>query len=142
VNRWVVAIVIWVLPVAGCTNEDEARPVGRPSAAASERDRESATRAREKDWPLERASSDNAVLGVAAQFKLYTHCGVDFDGSFWDAIREAEAIDNGDYRGLLDPSDRGTMTLVAANRARYESNSGVTIDYSRAGDKRRISPCY
>ncbi len=142
----IVPILVAGLFITGCTHEDGARPVGRPPAEASQETPEAAKGPREKDWSLERASSQNAVIGVATRFRLYTHCGVDwmvdFVGSFWDAIGEARAIDNGDYRKMGNPSDRGTMTLVAPDAARYVSDSGVTIDFARAAETRRISPCY
>jgi hypothetical protein len=100
----------------------------------------------EDEWPLVHASSKDAQLGVAVRFRLHTHCGVDwsvdFDGSFWDAIGEGRAIRRGAYRSLGNPSDWGTMTLVSGGPALYESNSGVMIAFLRAGESRRISPCF
>ena len=102
--------------------------------------------ARRQEWPVYRAKSKPAEIGVAYRFRLSTHCGVDhfvdFDGSFWRAVHEAAAIDRGDYRKLDPLTERGTMTLLAPDRSRYASNNGPVIDFVRIGSRKRVSPCF
>lgn len=72
-------------------------------------------------------SSARVILGKAYPFELYTHCGidfsVDFDASFWDATSQPPAV-------IGNPLQKGTMTLIDANTARFTYDKG-TINYKR-----------
>jgi predicted small lipoprotein YifL len=67
------------------------------------------------------------------QFSLYTHCGLDFatdfDGSFWDL--EDREDQRRHVRNIGNPGQRGTMTLVEENRARFDYPGGEPIYFVR-----------
>jgi hypothetical protein len=84
-------------------------------------------------------------VGVPYQIELYTHCGIDFwtrfDGSYWDAL----GYDNGTGNpppGLGNPFDRGTMTLLSHEEARYVSQSGMAIRFARAAGRPEAMSCF
>ena len=67
--------------------------------------------------PIPPAGSAHAKVGVLYPFRLYTHCGADwrtsFDGSYWDLAAPVQS-------GLGNPFQEGTMTLVAADEAKFD----------------------
>jgi len=78
---------------------------------------------------------DKPAIGAAYPYQLYVHCGVKyarFGGRWWVATAEqsqppAPPGRDGNYVS-------GTMTLVAADRARFQStNPPVTADFRPAG---------
>ena len=69
--------------------------------------------------------------GVQNAYRLYTHCGPDwrtfFDGSYWDLAAPVQP-------GLGDPYQDGTMTLMAADEARFDyvaNQSPASISFHR-----------
>ena len=82
----------------------------------------------------EQSKSPRAELGKSYPLHLYTHCGVDyqtdFDGSFWDA-EDASYLPG----TLGDPSQRGTMTLLGDNRARFDFEGGSILFVRHVGPK-------
>ena len=78
-------------------------------------------------WTEPAAPAAKPVIGEAYRYLLYTHCGeentrVAFDGSIW-VIDEIEARG----RGFANPEDRGTITMLDQERARYRSRRGGSI---------------
>ena len=79
--------------------------------------------------------------GVQYRFEL-GHCGIDdlidFDGSFWDPegpLPDAPFAAN---------EDEGIMTLIAEDRARYESLGGGVVTFVRHDGPRlqkQVAPC-
>ncbi|MDQ4143439.1 MAG: hypothetical protein M3198_06810 [Actinomycetota bacterium] len=73
-------------------------------------------------------ASARVEQGVEYRFELY-HCGIDetldFDGSFWDPVGP---LPNANW---VANEDEGTMTLIAPNRARYESLEGGSVEFVR-----------
>ncbi len=73
-------------------------------------------------------ASGQVEQGVEYRFELY-HCGIDetldFDGSFWDP---AEPLPDANW---VANQDAGTMTLIAPNRARYDSLEGGSVEFVR-----------
>ncbi len=93
-------------------------------------------------FPSRRPESARAVLGTASPFDV-GHCGlshiVDFDGSFWDV--DPATMTNAENSQFGINADRGTMTLVAADRAVYKSwTGGEAILHRHIGEK-RFSGC-
>jgi hypothetical protein len=81
-------------------------------------------------WPIQpdeerdRATTPDVDIGMTRQFRLYTHCGidfrVDFDGSFWQW-----------YAGkwwAVDDHEKGTMTLLSDDVAVFRfQRAGVDL---------------
>lgn len=90
---------------------------------------------------LVKSMSSPVEVGVRYRFEV-GHCGLtwytDFDGSFWDVIdkhpkgRDPVSMING---------DRGVMTLVSENSARYEGSDDKTVMLERAGRTQRVFYC-
>jgi hypothetical protein len=91
--------------------------------------------------------SGRANLGVAYQFRLYTHCGLDwplamdFDGSFWDPIGPASDGYGNPPAGYGNPIDQGTVTLISPTLARYQSSRGAVMQWSRHPGPQISSGC-
>ena len=87
-----------------------------------------------KFWP----TSKPAEIGVTYEFALYTHCGTDhltdFDGSFWRVTTVEQPT-------LGDPMDEGTMTLLTADTAEYESNGGGVLRFERITGPKVVPGC-
>jgi hypothetical protein len=68
-------------------------------------------------------------LGKPYPFRLYTHCGIDFntdfDGSFWDASDKPY-----NPRSLDSSIQTGAMTLIDTNHARFDWDGG-SLDFDR-----------
>jgi hypothetical protein len=92
-------------------------------------------------------SSGHVTQGVAYQFRLYTHCGLnyptgpDFDGSFWESVGAGDDGSANPPPGFGNPFDNGTMTLLSANLAEYRSSQGVVMRFTRQSGSRVASPC-
>jgi hypothetical protein len=73
-------------------------------------------------------------LGVAYEYHLYVHCGTraaNFGDRWWVAVSTSPASPSGGDGGSrqLDPNyRRGSMTLVAPDRARFAWDGG-TADF-------------
>lgn len=100
------------------------------------------------------ANSPDALKSRPYRFSLYMHCGADhstdFDGSFWRVIMGAPStmdLTGADEptvpapRGIDDPYDTGTMTLLLDNLATYRSASGRRLLFVRSGTSTVIRPC-
>ena len=93
--------------------------------------------------------SGRASLGVSYQFRLYTHCGLDwptamdFDGSFWDPVSPRPTSDgNGNPpAGYGNPYDHGTITLISPTRAHYRGSTGIVSQWNRHAGPQISSPC-
>jgi hypothetical protein len=107
--------------VASCTGGPEQGRAPRANPAMS---------------PVQRVDTKRAGLeiGVPYRIEVYTHCGIDFwtkfDGSYWDAINHDNESGN-PPKGLANPLDFGTMSLISRDRARYESASGRVFLFRR-----------
>jgi hypothetical protein len=97
--------------------------------------------------PVNGVDTERAGLevGVPYRIQLYTHCGIDFwtrfDGSYWDAV----GYDNSSGippEGLGNPYDHGSMTLLSHNEARYVSQSGTVIRFTRAAERPKGMACF
>lgn len=90
-------------------------------------------------------TSAKVVQGQVYIFSLYTHCGidqyVDFDGSFWDAAEPEYRKFGNAPSGVGDPGQMGTMTLLDADRARFEVD-GRSFDFIRHDGPKVIRVCY
>lgn len=83
--------------------------------------------------------SPHVEPGKPYPFHLYTHCGVnfsvDFDHAFWD-LTDPRWADQpggmGPHKGLDNPFQSGTMTLVDARHARFDFVP-ITSETSTAG---------
>ena len=70
--------------------------------------------------------SAQVKVGKAYPFRLYTHCGanwdVDFDHTFWDLADPhwADRTGGEPHQGLGNPFQPGTMTLVDRRHARFD----------------------
>jgi hypothetical protein len=89
--------------------------------------------------------SGRASLGVSYQFRLYTHCGLDwplamdFDGSFWDPIGVASDGNDNPPPGYGNPIDHGVITLISPTLTQYRSSTGSVIQWRRHAGA-QISP--
>ena len=71
-------------------------------------------------------------IGKTYSFTLYTHCGVRrsyFDGRRWIVGPTLLNNDINPPPGWGNPTDEGTMELVAKNVARYTSRSGLVAEF-------------
>ena len=71
-------------------------------------------------------------IGKTYSFTLYTHCGVRrsyFDGRRWIVGPTLSNNDINPPPGWGNPTDEGTMELVAKNVARYTSRSGLVAEF-------------
>jgi hypothetical protein len=81
--------------------------------------------------------SGRASPGVQYQFRLYTHCGLDwplamdFDGSFWDPIGPASDGYGNPPAGYGNPIDQGTVTLISPTLTQYRSSTGTVMQWRR-----------
>jgi hypothetical protein len=83
--------------------------------------------------------SGRASPGVSYQFRLYTHCGLDwplamdFDGSFWAPIGPGPFSDGSGNppAGFGNPVDQGTITLISPTLTQYRSSNGTVMQWSR-----------
>jgi hypothetical protein len=81
--------------------------------------------------------SGRASLGVSYQFRLYTHCGLDwplamdFDGSFWDPIGVASDGYGNPPPGYGNPIDQGIITLISPTLTQYRSRTGSVMQWRR-----------
>lgn len=77
-------------------------------------------------------AAETPVLGQAYPIELFTHCGpppIRFAGGTWVV---AEIEDAG--RGFDNNRDRGTITMLNYDMARYASSRGGSILYERAAE--------
>ena len=78
-------------------------------------------------WTEPVPPADPPVIGEAYDYELYTHCGtenirVPLDGGIW-IVERVESVG----RGFRNPSDRGTITMLSRDQARYASRRGGMI---------------
>ena len=87
-----------------------------------------------------------AEPGVAYEFEIRSHCGIDhpieFDGRFW-------MVSDARYRNTHNPppgfdfnTDRGTMTLVDIETARYRSSGGTMVLFEPFDGVIKLEACY
>jgi hypothetical protein len=93
------------------------------------------------------ANSSRVEMGRFYRFRLYTHCGlnelVDFDGSLWDYSGPGSP-DDGNRNppaGFANPYDDGTMKLISANVAEYQSSKGAVVRYTRRSGQKQLRMC-
>jgi hypothetical protein len=97
--------------------------------------------------PVSGVDTERAGLevGVPYRIDLYTHCGIDFwtrfDGSYWDAVGYDNSSGN-PPEGLGNPYDHGSMTLLSEKEARYVSQSGKVIRFTRAAERPKGMACF
>jgi hypothetical protein len=87
-----------------------------------------------EDAPITRPVRDSRVFarpGAAYGFEMYSHCGIghpiEFDGRFWLPERARYRTGNNAPPGFGFNTDRGTMTLVDPDTARYVSSGGTIV---------------
>ena len=91
--------------------------------------------------------SGRARPGVKYQFRLYTHCGLDwplamdFDGSFWDPMGVASDGYGNPPLGYGNPIDQGTITLISPTLTQYRSSTGTVMQWSRHPGPQISSGC-
>jgi hypothetical protein len=91
--------------------------------------------------------SGRASPGVSYQFRLYTHCGLDwplamdFDGSFWDPMGVASDGYGNPPPGYGNPIDQGTITLISPTLTQYRSSTGTVMQWSRHPGPQISSGC-
>jgi hypothetical protein len=83
-------------------------------------------------WTQAPLPAAEPVIGESYRYFLYTHCGeentrVVFDGGIW-LVEQIESYG----RGFANPEDRGTITMLEQNLARYQSRRGGSILLERA----------
>jgi hypothetical protein len=130
----VLGVVMVAIALGSCTGA-QTPPEGRqPSARPSPR--------AVTGVDTERAGLE---VGVPYRIEFYTHCGIDFwtkfDGSYWDAVDHDNSTGN-PPRGLGNPYDFGTMTLLSENDARYVSESGRAFRFTRAEERPKGMVCF
>lgn len=81
------------------------------------------------------AQSGPATVGDVIEYQVNTVCGLgqsvfDLDGSLWAPL-DIDTTDLGPPDGVDAPTDVGTLTLVAADRAVYRSSSGREFALTR-----------
>lgn len=80
-----------------------------------------------------RSISERVQIGVDYPFELGTHCGIQgavFDGRTW---RADPPLDDGNHNppvGWDNPTQVGTMTLQAADRAVFEDAAGHRVAFT------------
>jgi len=81
--------------------------------------------------PLESTTPRMLVeIGKPNPYTLYTHCGVrnaEFDGRRW--IADPILGDNNPPPGWGNPFDKGSMELVAEDRARFTRSAGLVAEF-------------
>ena len=90
--------------------------------------------------PASNVPAPGTAKPTAVRFDLYTHCGLSpshvmFEGGYWIAAEYLK------WNNLDDPYDRGSMTLLAFDRAQYTSDRGTIIIFTRLPgrpDERKI----
>jgi hypothetical protein len=91
--------------------------------------------------------SGRASPGVSYQFRLYTHCGLDwplamdFDGSFWDPMGVASDGYGNPPLGYGNPIDQGTITLISPTLTQYRSSTGTVMQWRRHPGPQISSGC-
>jgi hypothetical protein len=73
-----------------------------------------------------------AEIGRPYEYDLYTHCGIlgaEFDGREWDATPPLTNGSGNPPEGWGNPSDHGTMTLLAENVAEFKSDGGLVARF-------------
>lgn len=87
-------------------------------------------------------TSGPARIGEPVDFTV-GHCGlshvVDLDGSYWDLQPESMTAEEKSKFGIN--SDRGTITLLDENIARYTSSSGGEATLVRHRGPKRVYGC-
>ena len=74
-----------------------------------------------------------AEIGQPYEYELYTHCGIlsaEFDGREWDATPPLTDGSGNPPEGWGNPSDHGTMTLLADNVAEFKSDGGLVARFA------------
>ena len=83
-----------------------------------------------------------AEIGVRYTHDLYTHCGIryaDFDGRRW--LADPELGGPNSPPGWGNPSDPGTIELVARDRAMFLSHSGKQAFFRPTPEDYRFKHC-
>jgi hypothetical protein len=135
-------LVLAILLMVGCNGTPQptltATPNSQPPVAVATWTPISPAEA-EQSQDVHEPRTPPAELGKAYPYELYTHCGVDlavdFDGSFWQLSHPTEVP-----KSLGDPSQEGTMTLIAADSARFDFADGSLFFIRHQGPK-HILPC-
>ncbi|MDQ6709754.1 MAG: hypothetical protein M3Z11_04270 [Candidatus Dormibacteraeota bacterium] len=92
--------------------------------------------------------SAHVTPGVHYRFPLYTHCGldypvaVDFDGSYWDPTGKASGGNGNPPPGYGNAIDNGIMTLISPTSARYQSQNGMVMNFTRHPGSRVSGLCF
>lgn len=133
--RGVVSLLGLVLAVIACG------PSTSPSTSTSA-DATALPNGVTRVWP----SSGPAVPDVAASLTLNTHCGlenavIDFGGTLWDVVGYPGRFPN-PPRGIGNPVDEGSITLVLARSAVLQSASGLRLDLVPHSGPKDVFVCY
>jgi hypothetical protein len=79
-------------------------------------------------------SGRTTTLALAARpYRLYTHCGIEWariNGTFWRAERALSDGSGNPPAGWGNPFQSGTLVLLSATRARFDSVAG-TVTFVR-----------
>lgn len=86
------------------------------------------------------------AVGRSYPFRLYTHCGVDynvdFDRSLWDLADPAWQSQNGNPPSSLgNPYQEGTMTLLDPDHAGFNFSGGSILYVRHVGPELVPGPC-
>lgn len=113
-----------------------AKPQPMPTA---EQRFEDAPGGRVRVWPVtEDVPNEGKYLFTAP------HCGLDwmldFDGSFWDALRPSD-YGNGENYSFFYNSDEGAITFTEDDSAVYQASTGEKIRLERLSGPIEVDPC-
>lgn len=101
------------------------------------------------DTPIKRAVRDPRVFarpGKPYEFEIFSHCGIghpiEFDGRFWvpEQARYRRSLNT--PRGFDFNIDKGKMTLLDSDTARYVSSEGRTVLFGPFDDLVAPFVCY
>lgn len=89
--------------------------------------------------------SPPAEIGVPVEGTFFTECGLhqtvfDLDGSLWAPV-DLDPADRRPPDGVRSPTDTGSLTLLAPNRAQYRSSMGRVFELQRREAELRVSDC-
>jgi hypothetical protein len=85
-----------------------------------------------------------ALPGVAYPYELRTHCGIAdtfFDGRFWVADPPLDDGSHNPPRGWDNPTQEGTISLLAADRAQFRSDRDLVARFRPAPASYESAEC-
>ncbi|TQF66358.1 hypothetical protein FK531_17780 [Rhodococcus spelaei] len=93
--------------------------------------------------PPSEPAPDQVEIGVAYEYRMYTHCGAEearFAGEYWEALR-ADPQQGNSSSGWDDPYQLGTMTRESESTAAFEAEGQVKRYQLRPGATSFLQTC-